>query len=116
MRAGLNISPALRRGAPPVEAVRIVPLGGLCNDQGTKRGLAMNVFSRLSFRYFALLLTAICMAGSAGTAFATADPDSVSFTLQGCRNDGTILLPNGAGKFICPDDAYTTGNLGKNWA
>jgi hypothetical protein len=41
----------------------------------------------------------------------------VSFTLEGCRNDGTptITLPNGDGKFICPDAAYTTGNLGKGW-
>lgn len=46
---------------------------------------------------------------------APGDPDGVSFTLEGCRNDGTITLPNGAGKFICPDSAYTTGNLGKGW-
>ncbi|PYE54735.1 MSCRAMM family protein [Deinococcus yavapaiensis] len=44
-----------------------------------------------------------------------ADPDSVSFTLEGCRNNGTITLPNSGGKFICPDGAYTTGNLGKGW-
>ncbi|GGL10079.1 prealbumin-like fold domain-containing protein [Deinococcus radiotolerans] len=52
-------------------------------------------------------------------AFTTPYPtsDSVSFTLEGCRNDGTppITLPNGSGKFICPDAAYTTGNLGKGW-
>lgn len=41
------------------------------------------------------------------------DADHVSFTLAGCRNDGTITLPNGSGKFICPDSVYTTGNLGK---
>lgn len=46
---------------------------------------------------------------------ATSDPTSVSFTLQGCRNDGTITLPNGSGQFVCPDSAYTTGNLGKGW-
>ncbi len=39
----------------------------------------------------------------------------VGFTLEGCRNDGTIVLPNGSGQFICPDAAYTTGNLGKGW-
>ncbi len=44
-----------------------------------------------------------------------ADPDHVSFTLAGCRNDGTITLPNGSGKFICPDSVYTSGNLGKGW-
>src|SRR5947209_6201212 len=44
-----------------------------------------------------------------------AAPNHVAFTLEGCRNDGTISLPNGSGKYICPDAAYTTGNLGKNW-
>lgn len=43
------------------------------------------------------------------------NPAQVSFTLSGCRNDGTIVLPNGSGQFICPDTAYTTGNLGKGW-
>jgi hypothetical protein len=38
----------------------------------------------------------------------------ISFTLEGCRNDGSITLPIG-GKFVCPDAAYTTGNLGKGW-
>jgi hypothetical protein len=38
----------------------------------------------------------------------------VSFTLEGCRNDGSITLPIN-GKFVCPDAAYTTGNLGKGW-
>ena len=44
-----------------------------------------------------------------------ADSTSVSFTLQGCRNNGSITLPNTDGKYICPDAAYTTGNLGKGW-
>lgn len=39
----------------------------------------------------------------------------VSFKIEGCRNDGSITLPNGGGEFICPDAAYTTGNLGKGW-
>lgn len=46
----------------------------------------------------------------------TAEPDAVAFTLEGCRNDGTVTLPNGSGAFVCPDDAYTSGNLGKGWA
>src|SRR5581483_6452540 len=45
----------------------------------------------------------------------TTDPANVSFTLQGCRNNGSITLPNTDGKYICPDAAYTTGNLGKGW-
>jgi hypothetical protein len=43
------------------------------------------------------------------------DPQQVNFTQEGCRNNGGITLPNGSGKFICPDSAYTTGNLGKGW-
>jgi hypothetical protein len=51
------------------------------------------------------------------------NPDSVKFTLEGCRNDGTITLPTSGGKFICPDppplggpdSTYTAGNLGKSW-
>lgn len=44
-----------------------------------------------------------------------ADPVNVQVTLEGCRNGGTITLPDGTGAFICPDAAYTTGNLGKGW-
>jgi uncharacterized repeat protein (TIGR01451 family) len=40
---------------------------------------------------------------------------SVNFTLEGCRNNGNVTLPNIDGDFICPDSAYTTGNLGKGW-
>ena len=61
----------------------------------------------------------ICLAAAHNAAWAAGDPSSVNFTLEGCRNDGTIALPNGSGKFICPDAAYTTGNLGtarlKHW-
>lgn len=46
-----------------------------------------------------------------------AGEDGISFKLEGCRNDGSplITLPDGDGKFICPDAVYTTGNLGPNW-
>ena len=41
------------------------------------------------------------------------------YTLEGCQQDGPhaghISLPNGDGTFICPDNAYTTGNLSKGW-
>jgi hypothetical protein len=46
---------------------------------------------------------------------AEGDPSQVNFTLSGCKNDGTITLPNGDGKYICANSAYTTGNLGKGW-
>ncbi len=53
---------------------------------------------------------------AAGGSFAaTGDPDHINFTLEGCRNDGSITLPNVNGDFICPDSEYTTGNLGKGW-
>jgi hypothetical protein len=53
--------------------------------------------------------------GKLAAAAALADPSGVSFTLEGCRNDGSIALPNGNGDFICDDSVYTTGNLGKGW-
>jgi uncharacterized repeat protein (TIGR01451 family) len=60
------------------------------------------------------VLPGVLMA-TAAPAAAAADPDGVSFTLEGCRNNGGITLPNPGGKFVCPDSAYTTGNLGKGW-
>jgi hypothetical protein len=46
---------------------------------------------------------------------ATADPSHVSFALEGCRNTGSITLPNGSGQFVCPDADYVQGNLGSGW-
>ena len=60
------------------------------------------------------LAMAAVMAPDASMA-AVGDPSQVSFTLSGCKNDGTITLPNGDGKYICANSAYTTGNLGKGW-
>src|SRR6476469_8854069 len=60
-------------------------------------------------------LLPVVLFAAAPSANATA-PDSVSFTQEGCRNNGGITLPNGSGDFICADSAYTTGNLGKNWS
>src|SRR5438270_13736971 len=49
-------------------------------------------------------------------ASATSDPASgTGITLEGCKITTLITLPNTDGKFICPDAAYTTGNLGKGW-
>jgi len=47
-------------------------------------------------------------------AAATVAPSHVNINLEGCRNTGSITLPI-AGKFVCPDAAYTSGNLGKGW-
>src|SRR5258708_21611753 len=51
----------------------------------------------------------------AGVASAQLVQNHVGFTLQGCRNNGGIVLPNGSGQFICADAAYTSGDLGKGW-
>jgi hypothetical protein len=91
-------------------------------SNGAKRGRGVTAaFGAIAV---ALLLTASAAglptrgsapsAVSATTAALAADPDHINFTLEGCRNDGSITLPIG-GKFICPDAAYTTGNLGKGW-
>lgn len=60
------------------------------------------------------MLLSVVLLLSGGQVWAQA-PNHVSFTLEGCRNDGTITLPNGSGQFLCPDADYTTGNLGKGW-
>src|SRR3954452_8129429 len=41
-----------------------------------------------------------------------ANPDHVSFTLEGCRLPVGATLPSNV---ICDDSQYTTGNLGKSW-
>lgn len=70
-----------------------------------------------------LLVAAALTLGAAGlapTAMAT-NPDSVSFTLEGCRNNGDVLF-GPTGPFVCEltspatGGSYTTGNLGKGWA
>jgi type VI protein secretion system component Hcp len=45
---------------------------------------------------------------------ASDEPNHASFTLEACRLTAGTTLPI-AGKFICPDAMYTTGNLGKSW-
>src|SRR6185312_10424232 len=61
-------------------------------------------------------LVALLLIGSvgvfSGVALAADDPQQVNFTLEGCRNDGSVVLPNADGQFICPDSTYTTGNRG----
>lgn len=69
--------------------------------------------SKFISRCLSALLFAM-LAASAGTAFGFTAPVKIGETLQGCRNNGTITFPI-SGPFICPDAAYTTGNLGKGW-
>jgi hypothetical protein len=37
----------------------------------------------------------------------------IQLTLEGCRGDAGLFPP--AGPFVCPDEDYTTGNLGSGW-
>ena len=61
---------------------------------------------------------AALLVGAVGKSSATIPPNyvqgSATLSLNGCKNDGSITLPI-SGQFICPDTAYTTGNLGKGW-
>ncbi len=69
----------------------------------------------MAVKYFFLL---VLVMGLATVALAQDSADT-KFSFQGCRNDGSITLPNPnppyAGQFICPDTAYTGGELGKGW-
>ena len=69
----------------------------------------------MAVKYFFLL---VLVMGLAVVALAQDSADT-KFSFQGCRNDGSITLPNPnppyAGQFICPDTAYTGGELGKGW-
>jgi uncharacterized repeat protein (TIGR01451 family) len=76
--------------------------------------------SRVRGRVVALNMVLALMAVLVPTALIPAgatEPTSVSFTVEGCRNDvgPDVSLPNGDGDFICEDAAYTPGNLGKDW-
>jgi hypothetical protein len=75
----------------------------------------MNSFAKNKLSVvMALMLAVLLIVVSTGVALAFTQSTQVSFTLEGCRNDGSIILPIG-GVFVCPDSAYTTGNLGKGW-
>ena len=69
----------------------------------------------MAVKYFFLLVFVV---GLAVIALAQ-DSSGINFSFQGCRNDGSITLPNPnppyAGQYICPDTAYTGGELGKGW-
>src|SRR5438046_1288083 len=54
-------------------------------------------------------------ASASALALQVVAPSHVNQTVLGCRNNGSITLPNGSGQFICPDAAYTGGDLGKGW-
>lgn len=57
-------------------------------------------FNKGAEALFLTMLLALCNSLFTGVALAAA-PDSVQFTLEGCRNNGTIALPDVNGQFIC---------------
>jgi hypothetical protein len=71
--------------------------------------------SRILHPFVPVLALAALWASLSISVALAASPSGVSVTLEGCRNNGTITLPNSSGQFICPDSAYTSGNLGKGW-
>jgi hypothetical protein len=87
----------------------------LVAQTGVQASITPTVRARIS-RTFALLGVLCAFLATLGAPSAlAADPNHVSFTLEGCRLQTTSTLPNGDGDFICADSEYTTGNLGKNW-
>ena len=72
-----------------------------------RRTRSLRGVTKLAVALFACLLVAPAVA-------AAADPQQVSFTLEGCRPDAPITFPAN-GPFICADADYTSGNLGKFW-
>jgi hypothetical protein len=94
----------------------VVMFGSWSKRRRAPRTLCSRAISLATAAGLTLLVSpAMTVLTAAPARAATGDPSGVSFTLEGCRNDGTITLPNGSGKFICPTSAYTTGNLGKGW-
>lgn len=67
----------------------------------------MKMYGRNWFRVGAVLAGAALWLSTGGSAFAQ------SFTLEGCKSDGSPYPANGP--FVCATGDYTTGNLGKNW-
>lgn len=53
--------------------------------------------------------------GAATASAAASTGDNISYKLEGCRFSKGLTLPDGNGNFICPDAAYSTGNLLKGW-
>ena len=71
--------------------------------------------ARAGYRFWRLPLLATLLALGGNAAFAAADPDSVQFTLEGCKFVNNTNTPLSSFNFVCSDDAYTTGNLGSGW-
>jgi hypothetical protein len=66
-------------------------------------------------RWLGVLFGAVLLAAGASPALAQfiPPPNDVGTTFEGCRNDGNPVIPPNT--LVCPDAAYTNGNLGKGW-
>jgi hypothetical protein len=68
-----------------------------------------------------LMLIASTVWGQVATGFVTNPPNTVTATINGCRNTGQVPLyiagPDSsyASTLICADGVYTGGDLGKGW-
>ncbi len=100
---------------------------GLRIEQGGHRTIRDRRLGERGRAGLGVLATAVALLGSllswivpgplqSAGAFPLSSSESsfVSFTLEACRLTAGTTLPI-AGKFVCPDAMYTTGNLGKSW-
>jgi hypothetical protein len=80
------------------------------------RGTKMSCFKMRFVRRLALGFSAACLWMLAAPPASAATGVGISHTLEGCRPtaQSPVTFPDN-GPFICPDNLYTTGNLGKSW-
>jgi len=91
---------------------RAVPRAGA--DKPSDEWAERARWRRLARRAVAATL-AIGASAALPAAAGAAGPSHVASTLEGCKVTRSIALPSANGDFVCPDSAYTSGNLGKFW-
>ena len=76
----------------------------------------MSCFKMRFTRRLALAFSAACLWALASPPASAAAGVGISYTLEVCRPtaQNPVTFPDN-GPFICPDNLYTTGNLGKTW-
>lgn len=77
----------------------------------TKRSWALTTVLAV---LLALIPSALLTSPATAATFTPA-PNTIQLALEGCRNNGGIVLPDGDGRYVCADSTYTPGNLGKGW-
>ncbi len=75
----------------------------------------MNILHRFRALSLASLLVFTLLGGNVIMALGAQAqaPTEAGVTLEGCRGDAGLFPATGP--FVCPDDLYTTGNLGTGW-